>query len=388
MELPSYFSDFIRNIRLTPNQKNELITGHRTLRNRLHSDEELSPVIVNSFLQGSYRRATAVRPRNNQRSDVDVILVTKLSKEEYTPDAALSLFEPFLNKHYKDKYRIQGRSIGIELSYVELDLVITSAPSESEVGIMSESNLFDMDETLEELDSIEEVKELTRSWFARRSWNSQNVYEMLREAVKSAEWKLSPLYIPNREAKHWEQTHPLAQIQWTWNKNKICNHYYLDIVKAIKWWRKVKHPDMDHPKGYPLEHLVGQCCPDGITSIAQGFTRSLENIVSTYQGCADTQQTPFLPDHGVPSHNVLGRISGIDFAKFHEKVAEVAVKARQALDSDDKAESVTLWREIFGNEFPDIPSDNNSESGPNDGNNTGGFTPRKDRSIIGDGRFA
>ncbi len=50
----------------------------------------------------------------------------------------MDLFVPFLEKHYKDKYRIQGRSIGISLSYVDLDIVPTSAPGESETGVLQD----------------------------------------------------------------------------------------------------------------------------------------------------------------------------------------------------------------------------------------------------------
>ena len=136
--VPSYFKDFLSNIRLTDNQVNDLKTGHTTLRKRLEGDEKLSKIIVSTFLQGSYRRSTAVKPKNGNKSDVDVIVVTKLDSEEYTPEEALNLFVPFLDKHYKDKYRIQGRSIGISLSYVDLDIVPTSAPSESETGILQD----------------------------------------------------------------------------------------------------------------------------------------------------------------------------------------------------------------------------------------------------------
>lgn len=132
MELPSYFKDFLQEIRPTDNHNNGSITGHRTLRNRLLEDKDLSPIIINTFLQGSYRRATAIRPRGENRADVDVVVVTKLS-EQLTPQQAMNLFVPFLDKHYKDKWEFRGRSIRIALSYVDLDLVITSAPSEADV---------------------------------------------------------------------------------------------------------------------------------------------------------------------------------------------------------------------------------------------------------------
>ena len=70
------------------------------------------------FLQGSYCRSIAVKPQNGNKSDVDVIVVTKLDSEKYTLEEALNLFVPFLDKHYKDKYRIQGRSIGMGLKYI------------------------------------------------------------------------------------------------------------------------------------------------------------------------------------------------------------------------------------------------------------------------------
>src|SRR5690606_6427185 len=92
------------------------------------------------------RRYTAVRPKGDRRSDVDIIVVTKLDETECTPAKALALVEPFLEKHYKGKWRPQGRSFGIELSYVELDVVPTSAPAEQEYGILqSESVTHDGD---------------------------------------------------------------------------------------------------------------------------------------------------------------------------------------------------------------------------------------------------
>jgi hypothetical protein len=58
MSTQVYFDKFLSNIRLTKSQRDDLITGHTTLRERLASDEELSKIIVSTFLQGSYRRAT------------------------------------------------------------------------------------------------------------------------------------------------------------------------------------------------------------------------------------------------------------------------------------------------------------------------------------------
>jgi hypothetical protein len=111
-ELTSSFNSFLAGIRPTENHNNDFITGHRTLKNRLLADEKLSPIIVSTFLQGSYRRATAIRPQGDKRADVDLVVVTKLMREEYTPQEAMNLFVPFLNKHYEGKWEFQGRSMG------------------------------------------------------------------------------------------------------------------------------------------------------------------------------------------------------------------------------------------------------------------------------------
>lgn len=366
MKLTTYFTDFLRNIRLTKNQVDDLITGHTTLRNRLNSDEELSKIIVSTFLQGSYRRSTAVKPKSGQRSDVDVIVVTKLHKDEYTPDEAMKVFEPFMEKYYKDKYRFQGRSIGIELSYVDLDVVITSAPSEAETGILQT-------ESIESNSSIEQIEEQIRS-FSSNNYTSE-IRDFLNFVRNESAWNTSPLYIPDRNLEEWKETHPLEQIRWTWNKNASCNGHYVNVVKALKWWKRINDPDT-HPKSYPFEHLIGQVCPDGVTSVSEGVTSALEAIVSDYP------EKPFLPDHGVPEHDVFARVTTEEYDAFYEKVVIAAAKAREAYDSDSIRDSANKWRELFGNEFPSPPEQNNSTS------SISKFSERSEPTTPGGGRFA
>lgn len=366
--VPSYFKDFLSNIRLTDNQVNDLKTGHTTLRKRLEEDETLSKIIVSTFLQGSYRRSTAVKPKNGNKSDVDVIVVTKLDSEEYTPEEALNLFVPFLDKHYKNKYRIQGRSIGISLSYVDLDIVPTSAPSESETGILQDKAIIS-EYTIEDFQQNLLTKSFDNALF-------ESVYNIFCKSDSEPQWKSEPLLIPDREAEEWDETHPLEQIRWTVEKNKSCNTHYINVVKALKWWRKTQYPDMKHPKSYPLEHFIGDCCPDGITSVAEGIVLTLENIVSQYP------TKPFLADRGVPEHDVFARITDDEYSDFYDTVCDAAKIAREAFDCEELYDSVCKWRELFGTEFPSAPE-------PTKSNSPAGFTNRTEKSAaIPEGRFA
>ncbi len=362
--VPTYFKDFLFNIRLSDNQINDLKRGHKTLRERLENDDDLSKIIVSTFLQGSYRRSTAVKPKNGNKSDVDVIVVTKLDSEEYTPEEALNLFIPFLDKHYKDNYRIQGRSIGISLSYVDLDIVPTSAPSESETGILEDSVL---------------ISEYTIEDFEQKIFESilnENRSYIFSKSDSDPQWKTEPLLIPDREAEKWDKTHPLEQIRWTIEKNKNCNKHYINVVKALKWWKKNKESDLKHPKSYPLEHFIGDCCPNDIKSVAEGIVNTLENIVTLYP------EKPFLSDRGVPEHDVFARITDEEYKCFYDVICDAAKIAREAYDCQEIYDSVCKWRELFGNEFPEAPK-------PTKNDDSSGFTSRTNKTTaVPEGRFA
>lgn len=340
-KMTTYFNDFLKNIRLTENQVNELKTAHTTLRTRLMENEDLKDIIETTFLQGSYRRATAVRPKSGKRSDVDIVVVTKIDKEKVTAEKALDVFEPFLEKYYKGKYRKQGRSWGIEMTHVDLDVVPTSAPSLAEQKLLENMAVLSNDD-LEEMD--EKTENIQKSYSADK-WS--NAYAEFMNADENAEWKKEPLYIPDREAESWDKTHPLEQIRWTQEKNAKCNKHYVNVVKCIKWWRKEKYPDVKHPKSYPLEHFIGDCCPDGIESVAEGIVLTLEKIVSDYP------EKPVLEDRGVPEHNVFGRLSDEDYRTFYDDVCDAAVTARNAYDAETVSESANLWRKLFGSKFPE-----------------------------------
>jgi hypothetical protein len=225
--------------------------------------------------------------------------------------------------------------------------VITSAPSEAETLALKSASVTSMD-TPEEVDDWR----LVPSYVTLSERGLPGIGARLELARKEAEWKLSPLHIPDRDADEWDETHPLAQIKWTWEKNKACNKHYVNVVKAIKWIRRIGPEAPKYPKGYPLEHIIGQCCPDGIASVAEGITKTLEAITNNYSAYAAAGVVPTMPDHGVPAHNVLHRLNGEDFTAFHTLISNAAVIARNALDAKTEKDASEEWRKILGDKFP------------------------------------
>lgn len=344
MDLPSYFNDMLSAIRPSEELLNECASAHSELREFLEADPDLKDIIVTTFLQGSYRRSTLVQPAKGSKPDVDVVVVTNLDPNSRTPAGVQDIFCRVLDKHpdYRGNYQRQGRSIGLSHGPVNLDLVITAAPSEVLTSILK-SESFGSTFSLE----------------ANPDWVLQKAL-----ASRGQDWKGEPLLIPDRDANRWEKTDPISQIEWTHDKNRITNGHYVNVVKAIKWWwAQNSSGKKGTPKGYLIERLVGLHCPDDIESVAQGVTETLEGIRDAYAGDVGRGKTPFIPDVGIPSNNVFKRIQPESFRAFHGSASACARQARVALDDPDTGTSAQKWAGVFGDVFPKPPDGSGSTSG-------------------------
>lgn len=354
-KLTTYFTDFLQNIALTNKQREALQDAHKNLRTWLVADPQIAPLIESSFLQGSYRRATITKPDADKKPDVDIIVVTNLDKEQYLPSQAMDLFKPFLEKYYSGKWRFQGRSIGIELDAVDLDLVITALPDEA-------------------------TREALKSTFLSEGFDIINSERTLLEGLRWGDY----LWIPDRDAQQWLRTHPLAQIRATIEKNQVSEGHYLGVVKATKWWRKLHISSANKLKSYPLEHIIWANCPDKFSCIPEGIYETMAAIRINYTMERAGGTVPFLSDHGIPEHNVLKRLSFSDFATFYDTINSNVELVRSALHNGSAMDACRIWKDLLGAEFPSPPK---STSGG--GNSSeGGFSPRTQKSRVSGGRFA
>lgn len=79
--LPAKFERFRQNIELTENQTQGIITSHTALRRQLQQLDYVS----DSFLTGSYKKNTMIRPP----SDVDIFVLVDYGYDEITPNTVL-----------------------------------------------------------------------------------------------------------------------------------------------------------------------------------------------------------------------------------------------------------------------------------------------------------
>lgn len=372
MELPSYFEDFLPLISPTKRQREVMVSENRKLRERLMADEQLKPLLLSTFIQGSHRRATAIQGNEAHPCDVDIVAVTNIPRSSSTAEHAHRVFQPFLERHYKDQYKAQDRSWCITVDpEVKLDLVPTSEPESKQLReAVIAKGLRDWDPDA--------------GFGLKKALGIQSLTEAaLEEARRDKEWEKSePLWIPDRTLRVWEKTHPLFLIGWTGEKRLQCNGHFGHVVKVIKWWRRHMEPLPKYPKGYPLEHVIGDCCLNGIKSVATGVVATFEEILRRYAADVAARRSPFLPARGVtdPEVDVMRRVTSEDFAGFYSRVRAAAELARRALEMDELRESALLWGRLLGPVFPKTPEDKVKV--------TQGFTPPAGPARPQEGRFA
>ncbi len=288
MELVGEFKAFLSSLQPGENDVAAAKAAHEKVREELRTDEESKEAHKDTFLSGSYARSTAI----NDINDVDVICILDLDYRITEPEVCLAWIQGILAKHYKETKR-QGRSVGASgAKGVWLDIV-PATPVSSDDG---------------------------------------------------------PLWIPDREAREWVQTHPKGQIAAGVSKNKATNGYFVQVVKLMKFWRDRLGTDPCNPKSYILESLIYSTIGSP-SSHATAIVNILEGLERNYGSYRNSNLVPVISDPGYTSVNIAKRWTAKEFRDFLVQVKSASVIARSALNSSDDSASRKLWRQIFGSDF-------------------------------------
>lgn len=289
MEMNSYFDGLLANIEPDPDNVKLAKKSHEEIRDFLAKDDEISKANPETFLSGSYARETAI----NDIKDVDIILIIDLDRTITEPEVALAWVEASLQKDYS-KVKRQGRSVNvINDKGFSLD-VVPATPISNRSG---------------------------------------------------------PLWIPDREAKAWVATHPKAQIAFSSERNKVTEGCYVPLIKIIKYWRDRLSSESARPNSYIIESLLAQCVVSEPSSYGEAVKNIFSHIYFTYQSYLVAGSVPHISDPGYSSVNVAKRWEFEEFSAFMAEVKNGYSAAKEALESQDEAESIKLWRKLFGTKF-------------------------------------
>lgn len=296
MAIQTQFRQFLKDIEPSRTTKKRAQNAHTRLRDFIRSHETFKQHHEGTFLSGSYKRDTAIRPQtqggDEERPDVDIIVITNHSLDDAPGDVVSLLYDTLSDKY--DKLREQTRSVGVFTSTADMDVVPIIAPD-------------GMDGTL---------------------------------------------YIPDRRLQKWLETNPPAHTTWTTEMNAASEGRFKPLVKLAKWWRRANPTIAERPKGFMIECIVAECMEFGEAQYAELFLSLMETIESRYSADVSLERVPFIADPGVPGNSVLSGMTFSEFEDLYNKVAACAEIGRRALDAGDAEEGLQLWRDVFGSRFP------------------------------------
>ena len=294
MTTQQQFLDFLYEIEPSTSTVSACSSAHNTLREYLRTDENFKKFHENTFLSGSYKRDTAIRPQKLggvlQRPDVDIIVVTNHTQNDQPKTVLKALEKALVDSGYKN-IKVNRRSINVAQTTVDMDVV---------------------------------------------------------PIIENG----SSYLIPDAELKVWLPTNPPAHTQWTVDVNKAAGGRFKPLVKLFKWWRRVHLSELRRPKGFILECLVAQHMSLTETSYEALFVGLLEAIRDNYGYYVSMGTVPWLEDPGVPGNNVFSNVTADEFKQFYDKVKEQAAAARKAKNETDDDKALELWRSVLGKLFP------------------------------------
>lgn len=302
MKLNDYFKVFDSNISLNPTRKDRIESAFETWKANFKDNEELKEIFKDFYKQGSYATDTAIRPQNSNEFDVDSILVLDL-EENKKPKETLTFVADVLKSYeaYKDKVTVKDRCVRINYAGDFHMDIVPAKPTDGEHVLI---------------------------------------------ACKSED--------------EWQETNPLGFKNWFVEKHAEASYKLSPVTRAIKYWRDYSVGKDTAPKSILLTTLIAKHI-NGCNSVAESIVLTLESLVDNIDDILGEDGEPFVENPSLEGENLARDWSRSKFDIFKKKLSKFASDSRAALDEKDSDDSIKMWRDIFGNKFPEeLPEEANS----------------------------
>jgi hypothetical protein len=292
------FAIFLQNVSPPDTQIVSAQRSNNALRHFLETDAYFGALLLDSFLNGSYARHTAVQPIK----DVDIIVVVDTDWMEDDPGRAMESLRRKLAQRY-DGYRTrrQRRAVKVMLSDITLDVVLAVAPRGLE----------------------------------------------------------HPLRIPDRDVRQWIETHPKRQLELVRLLGTRTNGNYSRLVRLAKAWAKARVAAADRPGSFVLEcavyHVIAEHPGRFSGSLEEAFAVLLHDLYA-WDGGRGRDLLPWGPptvvDPALPRVNVAERWDSSGADRFKEKLTLALRHLEDVQRSRWDETEVQHWGDLFGAPFP------------------------------------
>lgn len=294
MELTAYFDYFLEHeVNLNQDRINTIDEKVIVISDLIKADETFKKYFRDLMPQGSYAQKTIIKPLKDKDFDVDILLHLQSNDKWQPRDYIQNLFNVFsMNDKYKKIADINTRCV--TLNY---------------------KGDFHMD-----------------------------IVPCIQLQGK--------IYIANKDDNKWEETNPEAYTQWLMNKNSSASGYLIKTIRLFKYFRDIR--ENFSIKSILLNTLLGARINDSETQ--SNFKNLPTSFITIFQ-----RLDVFLQSNvSVPTISNPTLISEVfnrhwdqkKYSTFREKVHLYFDKAKLAYDEADKANSIKLWQDVFGDGFP------------------------------------
>jgi hypothetical protein len=281
------FDDLFEAIEITEAERTKASSQQKSLRKKL--DGHLT--LVTSYLSGSYRRRTLIRPLD----DIDLLLVLdrQVYGDQFTFDSigatnALDVVHAALRKAYpKTELKRHGRCVQILFAGTGIGF----------------------------------------------------------DVVPSIQLRDDEFCIPDTDLGRWVKTNPKEVERLVTEANAKTDGWLVPLVKLLKAWKDAQGAPI---RGYHLEALTYHHFTAAPTNARLGIAELFEKLAAWVQIA-----TPDIWAFGESPSAHLSSADAAKVAKMMTVAAEDARSAIKAEDEDRVDEAHRLWRKLFGNRYPE-----------------------------------
>lgn len=305
------FNEFITDITPSATTNARSQSAHTSVRDALTTDETYKDEVIRTFLGGSYKRKTAIRPvtkdGDTERPDVDIYAVVEGSTWSKTPG---DLIEDLYTALCRNRYALGITKI-----------------KRNRCSIAISTNKADMD--------VSPLLERDNNGYYR---------------------------IGNRNTGEWYLTEPEEHTTWSAGINADAGMRFNSMVKMVKWSRREYPTKSKHPKSIALEALVAKHMSGLKTHYGQLLHDTFDDIVECYAIDRLLGLCPSLDDPAIDGGNLLAGVSNDAWSAFYDKIKYFRDEAKKAIEANNQDTATKHWRRILGTRFPSPKTAKSSDS--------------------------
>lgn len=297
----SRFLEFLADINPSDTTVGKSRSAHSDIRGALESDREFKTKVKRTFLGGSYRRDTAIRPVTKdgtvKRPDIDSYVVVDGENYFLTPSQWMNEVCGVLERNRS--------ALGLSsITRNRCSVATTTSKADVDVSVLLDKR-------------------------------HDNLYR-----------------IGNKDSEEWYATNPETHTEWSTTQNANFQHFFKPMVKLLKWAMRVNPTKFKHPKSFALEVLIARNMQIAINHYGELFCHFCRNFLNKYYHDRSIGNCPFLEDPAVLGANILAGVEDSAFCAFYDKIRFFYTQATKAINASNCGEATTHWRQIFGDRFP------------------------------------